>query len=221
MNTPTRRSLLAAAASTALFSTGVAARPFPGPSSPLFSCGAAMLSTPEIIRMDSDIPFEQAYIDTTVPYHSNALWLTEAAINDLDDERVIAIAESILNHHPKNLEELAEIRETLYDDRQTGEPTKEKMQIAMGGMESCTDESHMNFLDAQWVEETYSNHDDPLFAYVSMMVLLLEMEMHQHVVGVELAEDEALHHFCVRMVEEQSPYIEALLEVRGELFTRY
>lgn len=179
------------------------------------------MATPEIKRVDSEISFEQAYLDTTIRYHSNALWLTEAAFDDLDDDRVIAVAEDILARHPENLEQLAELREELFDDREPDDATHEKMLIAMGGMESCTDESHMNYLDREWVEETFSNHDDPLFAYVSMMVLLMEMEMHQHVVGVELAENHDLHHFCERQVEEQTLYLEALKEVRGELFTRY
>lgn len=215
-----RRSFVALAIAAAFAGGKVAAKPFTQPSTPLFSCGA-MTATPEVKRVESDISFEQAYLDTTIPYHSNALWLTEAAFDDLDDDRVIAIAEKILAQHPENLEELADLREELFGDPETEEATHEKMLIAMGGMESCTDESHMNFLDAEWVEETFSNHDDPLFAYVSMMVLLLEMEMHQHVVGVELAENHELHHFCERQVEEQTPYLEELKVVRGELFTRY
>lgn len=220
MNNHTRRTFLSLAAAGALVGTGVAARPTTRPSSPLFSCGA-MIATPEIKQVDSDISFEQAYLDTTIPYHSNALWLTEAAFDDLDDERVIAVAEQILDRHPENLEELAELRLELFDDRETEDPTHEKMLIAMGGMESCTDESHMNYLDADWVDETFSSHDDPLFAYVSMMVLLMEMEMHQHVVGVELAENHDLHHFCERQVVEQTLYLDVLKVVRGELFTRY
>lgn len=217
----TRRSVLALALTTAVAGTGAAARPLTSPSSPLFSCGA-IAATPEIKRVESDIPFEQAYLDTTIPYHSNALWLTEAAIDNLeDDERVIAIAEQILARHPDNLEELADIREELFENREIEKATQEKMRIAMGGMESCTDESHMNYLDSEWVSDTFSHHDDPHFAYVSMMVLLLEMEMHQHMVGVELAEHHELHQFCERQVEEQTPYLEELKVVRGELFTRY
>lgn len=221
MNTHTRRSFLVLAGASALAAVPAVARPTRNPAGPLLSCGA-MMATPDIKRVESDIPFEEAYLDTTIPYHSNALWLTEAAIDQLeDDDRVISIAEQILARHPENLDELADLREVLYEDRETGETSQEKMRIAMGGMESCTDESHMNFLNREWVEETFKKQEDPHFAYVSMMVLLLEMEMHQHVVGVELAEDDDLRAFCERQVEEQAPYIEELKVVRGELFTRY
>ncbi len=221
MNTQTRRSVLALAGASALFGQRAFARPFNKPSSPLLSCGAPMIGTPEIVRVESDIPFEQAYLDTTIPYHGNALLLTELALDDLDDDRVIAIAEQILESHPENLEHLADIREELYDERETEDATHEKMLIAMGGMESCTDESHMNFLDAEWVEETYSNHDDPLLAYVSMLVLLMEMENHQHLAGVELAEHDDLRAFCERMIDEQGSTVTILKEIRGDLITRY
>lgn len=216
----TRRSFLAVASIAAFATQRARANRAVNPGALLLSCGGA-IGTPEPKRIESDISFELAYLDTTIPYHSNALWLTEAIREDLDDERVITIADLILERHPQNLEELAGLRETLFGDRQTEEPTHEKMLIAMGGMESCTDESHMNYLDSEWVEETFSGHDDPVFAYVSMMVLLLEMEMHQHKSGVALAENHELHHFCERQVEEQTSYIEVLREVRGELFTRY
>lgn len=222
MNTHSRRAFLALAGGTAfLSSNALAANPFNRPSSPLLSCGA-MMATPEIKRVDSDIEFEMAYLDTTPRYHGNALFLTELALDDLeDDDRVTTIADQILEQHPENLEFMQSIREELYGDSEMEEATHEKMLIAMGGMESCTDESHMNFLDSEWVEETFTNHDDPYLAYVSMLVLMMEMEHHQHAAGVELAEHEELHHFCMRMVEELEANIAVLKEVRGELLNRY
>lgn len=219
MNTYTRRSLLALASASALTTATAAARVRSG-SRPLYSCGAVM-GTPEVIRVESDIPFDQAYIDTTIPYHTRALELTDAAVDDLEDERAIAIAEEILASHPANLDELRAFRKAWFGDEEPAEATREHMLMAMGGVESCTDQSHMDFMDHDWVMDTFDRQDDPLFAWVSMMVLLLEMETHQHTVGVQLAEHEELRAFCERMVEEKTPQIEALKVIRGELFTRY
>jgi uncharacterized protein (DUF305 family) len=220
MNTTTRRSLVALAGASALVGLGASARPTRNPAGPLFSC-TAMIGTPEIIPMESDIPFDQAYIDTTIPYQTSALVLTEAAIDDLEDERVIPIAERILESHPENIEQLREMREELYGDPEPGESSEEKMMLAMGGVESCADQSHMDFMDDEWVLETFEKQDDPYFAYVSMIVLLLEMENHQHMVGVQLAENDELREFSERLLEEKTDQIEVLKEVRGELFTRY
>lgn len=221
MNMHTRRSFLALAGGSALVCQRVSAAISGSPGMPLLSCGAAMLATPEIKRVESDISFEQAYMDTTPLYHGNALLLTELAIDDLVDERLIGIAEQITESHPENLELMADFREEIFDNRESEEPTHEKMLIAMGGMESCTDESHMNYLDAEWVTKTYTEHDDPELAYTSMLVLLMEMENHQHLAGVELADYDALRSFCEELLEEQLVMVTELKEIRGELITRY
>ena len=72
----------------------------------------------------------------------------------------------------------------------------------------------------EWVEKTFRNNDDPLFAYVSMMVLVLGMEQHQHVVGLELADHKELKEFCERMIEVKEPQLATLKIVRGELISR-
>lgn len=222
MNTLSRRSMIAFAGGAALLSgRAAAAKPFTQPSSPLFSCTAMTAGTPEAKRVDSDISFDQAYLDTTIPYHANSLMLAELALDDVEDERLAEIAQSILDTYPQDLEELGTIREELFGSAETDEATREKMMIAMGGMESCSDDSHMNFLDAEWVEDTWKQNENPQLAYASMLILVLEMELHQHTSGVELAEDKALHHFCERMAEEFPPRISELKTIRGELLNAY
>lgn len=220
MNITTRRSFLALVGASALSATQAGASLRPQVRNPLFSCGAAF-GTPEIVAVESDIAFEEAYIDTTIPYFTSSLVLTEAALDDIEDERVLPIANRILEIQPQDIELLQELRGEILGDAEPAEATHDKMLISMGGMESCTDESHMNFLDQKWVMKAFKEHDDPFFAYVSMLVLLMEMEMHQHHVGVELAENHDLHAFCQRQVEEKTPELETLKVVRGELFTRY
>lgn len=220
MNTTTRRSFLALGGASALTAGRAGATLRPQVRNPLFSCGAA-IGTPEIVAVESDITFEEAYIDTTIPYFTSALTLTEAALDDIDDERVLPIARRILETQPQDIELLEDLREEILGDSEPADATHDKMLISMGGKESCTDESHMNFMDQKWVMKTFEENDDPFFAYVSMLVLLMEMEMHQHHVGVELASNHDLHAFCQRQVDEKTPELETLKIVRGELFTRY
>jgi uncharacterized protein (DUF305 family) len=222
MNTYSRRSLLALAGVAALgtVSTHATSNRIGMSGRPLYSCGAVM-GTPEIVHVDSDIPFEKAYIDTTIPYHESALKLVELNKDDLEDERLIEIADAILQQHPKDIEELKSYREEWFGSAETDEPTKEMMLLSMGGLESCSDQSHLDFLDAEWVEETWEKNDDHLFAFVSMLVLAMEMEHHQHMVGLQLAEHEELKDFCQRMHETAEPQIKTLKTVRGELINRY
>jgi hypothetical protein len=155
MNTYSRRSLLALAdgASPGTVTTHAASIRIGMLGRPLYSCGAVM-GTPEIVHIDSDIPFDKAYIDTTIPYHESALKLVELTRNDLEDERLIEIASAILESHPAEIEELKSFRE-------------EVMLLSMAGLESCTDQSHMDFMDAEWVEETWEKNDDHLFAFAT------------------------------------------------------
>lgn len=220
MNITTRRSFLALAGASAFSASQAGASLRPQVRNPLFSCGAAF-GTPEIVAVESDIAFEEAYIDTTIPYFTSALVLTEAALDEIEDERILPIATRILEVQPQDIELLRELRKEMFGEAEPAEATHDKMLISMGGMESCTDESHMDYLDQDWVLDTFENHDDPFFAYVSMLVLLMEMEMHQHHVGVELASNHDLHAFCQRQVDEKTPELKMLKEVRGELFTRY
>lgn len=221
MNTLTRRSLLSLSGAVAFVGMTANARSYRVgmPGRPLLSC-TGDVGTPEIIRVDSDIPFDRAYIDTTIPYHANALKLAELIGDDLDDDRLTAINAAILEEHPLDIEDLKSMRESWFEHPDPDEATHEMMLISMGGLESCTDESHMDFMDAEWVEKTFKNNDDPLFAYVSMMVLVLGMEQHQHVVGLELADHKELKEFCERMIEVKEPQLATLKIVRGELISR-
>lgn len=220
MNTKTRRSFIAIAGASAFAVQAAHAGVRPMVRNPLFSCGAAM-ATPEIVAVESDIPFAEAYIDTTIPYMANAVALTEAALDDIEDERVLGIAQRMLDEQPEDIDALKAIRKEHLGDAEPGEANHEKMLISMGGKESCTDESHMDYLDRKWVLKTHGDHDDSYFAYVSMMVLLLEMEMHQHTVGAKLAAEDDLSDFCQQQLDVKTPELETLKVVRGELFTRY
>lgn len=221
MKSVTRRSLLALSGAAAFAGITASAQSYRVgvPGRPLLSC-TADVGTPEIIRVDSDIPFDRAYIDTTIPYHASALKLAELIGDDLDDDRLTGINAAILEDHPLDIEELKSMRESWFEHPDPEEATHEMMLMSMGGLESCTDESHMDFMDSEWVEKTWKDNEDPLFAYVSMMVLVLGMEQHQHVVGLELADHEELKEFCERMIEIKEPQLKTLKIVRGELISR-
>lgn len=222
MNTYSRRSIIALSGIAALTAASTSATSFriSAPGRPLFSCGA-IVGTPEIVHIESDIPFDRAYIDTTIPYHQSALKLAELNIDDLEDERLVEIATAILDNYPEEIEQLRSFREEWFDSPDPDEATYEMMLLSMGGVESCTDQSHIDFMDVEWVEKTWKKNDDPLLAFVSMLVLLVEMEHHQHLVGVELADHEELKEFCERMIEATEPQIKVLKTVRGELLNRY
>ncbi len=222
MNTYSRRSIIALSGIAALAAASTSATSFRigAPGRPLLSCGA-VVGTPEIIEVESDIPFDRAFIDTTIPYHQSALKLAELNKDDLEDERLTEIVDAILESHPKDIEDLKAFREEWFESAEPDKATHEMMLLSMGGLESCTDQSHIDFMDVEWVEETWKKNDDPLLAFVSMLVLVMEMEHHQHMVSVQVAEHDELKEFSQRMIDASEPHIKTLKEVRGELINRY
>lgn len=219
MYTLTRRSFVALSTIAALSATPAVAASRPLMQAPLASCGAAF-SSPEIHEVDSEVSFDEAYIDTTIPYLTSGAILTEAALDVITDERALPIAERILEEQVPDIEHLGELRHFIFGDAEPAEATKEKMLIAMGGMESCTDQNHMLYMDSEWVLSTFQRAKNPYVAWVSMMVLLLEMELHQHSVGVELAEDADLKAFCERQLKVKSEEVEILRELRQEHYEK-
>lgn len=218
MTTISRRSLVAIAGISSLTAISASAR-VAIPSGRLYSCGAAM-GTPAA-HVDSDIPFDRAYIDTTTPYHQSTLTLIDIARDDLEDERLIAVAGELEAALPGELEELSSIREELFGDSKAEKATHEMMLISMGGVESCTDQSHMDFMDQDWVTSTYEKQEDKEFGFVGMMVLLLEMAQHQHSVATQLSKQESILEFSKRVEEIRTPQIKVMREVRGEMISAY
>lgn len=218
MTTISRRSLLAIAGISGLTTISASAR-VGIPTSIRYSCGAAM-GTPAV-HVDSDIPFEQAYIDTTIPYHRSTLELIDISHDDIEDERLIVVIEELKEELPGELEELASLREELFGDAVPEKATHEMMLISMGGVESCTDQSHMDFMDQDWVKSTYDSRDDKELTFVSMMVLLLEMAQHQHTVAVQLSDHEEVIELSTRIEELRTPQIKVMREVRSDLMSKY
>ncbi|MCA9834042.1 MAG: DUF305 domain-containing protein [Thermomicrobiales bacterium] len=179
------------------------------------------MSTPVATDIDSPYTIEQAYLDTTIPYHKSGIALATIGLEDIEDDRILEVTQSILDTFPAEIEELHALRKDILGEAEPEDPDREMMLLAMGGVESCTDETHMDFMRSEWVAEKYAGQDDKPFAYVSMMVLLLEMEMHQHMVAEQLSDNEDLLAFCTRMHELRDPQIAVLKEVRGELISAY
>ncbi len=115
-------------------------------STPEATPGCQMVNgTPQVVPYESDIPFDQAYIDTMIPHHESVIDLASAAHGVLEDERLVTIAESILDAQPAEIEELKDFRLDWYGSAEPEEMTEEMMMVTMGdtgAMAACMDD-HM------------------------------------------------------------------------------
>lgn len=228
MNTTfTRRSFGALALGSALFATRAAAQDHDhghgdDDSTPeSFSCAVA-LGTPEIERVESDIPFDLAYIDTMIPHHNSVIALAEHAIDDIERDDLKAIAQAILDTQPAEVEKMEGWKAEWYPDapeEPDHDTMMEMMAITMGGVENCDDEHHMNLMDSEWIVEEYDDADDDekQEAFIKLVVPHHQMAVHQSVVAREFAEHQELKDMVEEVIEAQNAEIEELRRIRREL----
>jgi uncharacterized protein (DUF305 family) len=115
-------------------------------STPEATPGCHMVNgTPQVVPYESDIPFDQAYIDTMIPHHASVIDLATAALDVLEDERLVLIAEAILDTQPGEIDQLKDFRLEWYGSAEPEEMTHEMMMVTMGdteAMAACMDD-HM------------------------------------------------------------------------------
>lgn len=105
-----------------------------------------MEGTPQVVPYESDIPFDQAYIDTMIPHHASVIDLATAALDVVEDERLVTIAQAILDTQPGEIEQLKALRLEWYGSAEPEEMTEEMMMVTMGdteAMAACDDTSMM------------------------------------------------------------------------------
>ena len=95
-----------------------------------------MDGTPQVVPYESDIPFDQAYIDTMIPHHASVIDLATAAQDVLEDERLLTIAQAILDTQPGEIEALKALRLEWYGSDEPDELTHEMMMVTMGDTEA-------------------------------------------------------------------------------------
>lgn len=227
----TRRSFVALAGATGLGFTALSAQDHSGHGEMSATCDDGM-ATPAIVAYESDIPFDLAYIDSMIPHHASVVALAETALTSLEDERLVEIAQAVLDTQPGEMEQLQAFRDEWYPDEPTeisDERMMEMMMVTMAGsMDGCTpmdhddmtgDDgmSHMMLMDSDAIVSEYDEAENKDLAFIDLVVPHHQMAVRQSQVGLELAEHDELRALLDDVIEAQTAEIEALLEIREEL----
>lgn len=77
-----------------------------------------------------EMPLEMLYIDMMIPHHASVIALSEVALPDLQDARLRTMAEEIIATQGTEIEDLKDLRESLYDEREPM-PMDSAMMVAM------------------------------------------------------------------------------------------
>ncbi|MCO5218262.1 MAG: DUF305 domain-containing protein [Thermomicrobiales bacterium] len=225
----TRRRFTVLAATTSLFGTRVLAQDSghgdhkSEGDHDSFSCAVAV-ATPEITPYESDIPFDLAYIDTMIPHHASVVALAETAIDELADERLVEIAQAVLDTQPGEMKQLQAFRHEWYPDEPediSEHRMHEMMMVTMAGVTSCGDADHMNLMDSEWIVQQFEDADDKDLRFIDLVIPHHQMAVHQSVVGLELAEHEELRALLQDVIDAQTAEIEMLKEIRRDIMSAY
>ena len=120
---------------------------------------------------EATIPYDQAYIDMMIPHHESIIALAEVAVTELEDDRLVAIAQAILDTQAGEIDELKALREEWYGDPEPAMMSDEIMAVSMGMQHGCADQGHMDQMGAEWQLEQFAAAEDKDLAFIDALSL--------------------------------------------------
>lgn len=219
----TRRSLVAWAGMSALAGSPLFAQDH-GHHGESADCDMATPSaTPSGTTVGSDIPFDLAYIDTMIPHHASVIALAERAQDELQDDRLVAIAHAIIETQPGEIATLMEFRTLWYPDESedvSDERLHEMMIVTMvDRMDACDGPDHMDLMDSEWLVAEFDAAEDKDIRFIDLVIPHHQMAVDQSENGLVLADHEELVTLCEEVIEAQTAEIEMLRRIRGEIIS--
>lgn len=176
-------------------------------------------STP--MAMMDGVDFDLLYIDMMIPHHESVIALAEAAMGDLEDERLQLIAQAILDTQQLEIEELADLREEWYGDREPAMMDHDMMAMSMGMQSDCVDQAMMdemmNQMDSEWHVSTFEAADDKDLAFIEQVIPHHEMAIVTSRLALEYGTREELRDIAQLVIEAQEREISELEEIRSDL----
>ncbi len=194
------------------------------PASPVAGTHAMVMGTPgpasehDMGGMEMGIEVDQLYIDMMLPHHASIIAMAHAAQDRLSDERLLAIAESIIVSQTTENEELRGYREQLFGH---AEPMPMDgsmmgmMEELMPGLGNTDDMALM--MDPGALVAAFCAAENADLAFIDLTIPHHEMA----IVASETALDAAVHdevrEVAERVIADQRREIEELTEIREDL----
>lgn len=178
------------------------------------TCSAPVaMGSPEAIMGTpmANVDFDFIYIDMMIPHHESVIALAEVAVDELGDERLVAIAEAIIETQPAEIEELKQLREKWYGDPEPAMLTEEMMSISMG-MEhgGCSSEGHMDQMNADWQVEQFEEAEDKDLAFIRQVIPHHDMALQTSELALQYADQEEIREIAEWVIAGQQAEIDEL-----------
>ena len=161
--------------------------------------------------------FDLAYIDMMIPHHESIIALAEVAVDQLEDERLVAIAEAIIATQQEENDTLKALREEWYGDPEPAPMSPEIMLVSMGMPGGCVDEHHMNLMSGEWLVQQFEEAEDKDLAFIELAIPHHQMAIDTSEVALEQAAHEEIREIATAVIEAQEGEITELEMIRDEL----
>lgn len=161
--------------------------------------------------------FDLAYIDMMIPHHESVIALAEVAKDELEDDRLVRIAEAIIATQPAEIAQLRDLREQWYGSADPAPMSEEIMNVSMGMSHGCVDQGHMDQMSSEWQLETFAAADDKDLAFIDQVIPHHQMAVDTSQVALEQAEHEEIREIARLVIEAQEREIAELEEIRADL----
>lgn len=163
---------------------------------------------------------DRMYIDMMIPHHASIIALAETALPELTDERLIAIAESIITVQSAEIEKLSGYREDLFGDRRVMPMDGSMMGMMMDMMPGMGSMDDMMFqMDAEAQVLAFCSAVNPDLAFIDQVIPHHEMAIASSEAVVANGTHPEIVTFAERVIADQQAEIDELNDIRDDLAT--
>ncbi len=164
----------------------------------------------------ASVEFDQSYIDMMIPHHTSIIALAQAALPRLTDERLITLAEDIINAQTAEIDELRGYREQFYGSPDPMPVDEEAMMRMMGGMSMSMGEM-MAQMDADTQVAIFCASADPDLAFIDLTIPHHQSAITASEAALQQATHDEIRSIAERVIEDQQREIDELNAIREDL----
>lgn len=169
--------------------------------------------------MEMNMELDQLYIDMMLAHHAGIIAMAQAALPELEDERLREIAQNIIDVQTEERGELRDYREEFYGSPEPApmdESMMSMMSMMMPGMGTMEEMSLQMDPDAQ-VALICAAEDTDL-AFIDMTIAHHQMAITSSETAVDQATNQEIKDFAQKVIEDQQREIDELSSIREELY---
>lgn len=160
--------------------------------------------------------FDQGYIDMMIPHHASIIALAEAALPELTDPRLIAMAQAIIEAQTAEIDELRGYREQWYGSATEMPMESGAMMQMMPGMMMSPDEMAAQ-MNPHMQVATFCAAADPNLAFIDLVIPHHQSAIDVSRTALEQATHDEIKAFAQRVIDHQQREIDELTTIRAEL----